>query len=406
MASSRCPSTLDAVGSLATGPIVVSSSNGMPSRTSATRANRPAISSSWTPAATRIRSVESQIWPALAKQPKAVRATALSISASSKMIVGPLPPSSSSIGLPAAALGDDAAGPAGAGEADGDDAGVAGHLVAHLRWVAQDEIEGTVRDPGVEEAAHQVRRRDRCPFGRLPHHRVARGQAGRQVFAGNRHWEVPRSQDPVHPPWLADREHSLRRVRRGDDSGLQALDRLRRIAEHLRRHLDLGQRLGDVRLALLKRDVAGDLLLPLLEQLRHPVAEPGPLEHGHHSQAVLSRLGGHDRLADMFAGALGKPADQLAGCGGAQLDRIQLAFGPVATDAERNICQLVHVSEPRPQEAVCRQSGERTRAPADRPSRRPLLRSRPTPASGRQGLRHRSSPPSGSPGRPAGGAGR
>ena len=46
--------------------------------------------------------MESQIWPALAKQPKAVRATAFSMSASSKMMVGPLPPSSSSIGLPAA----------------------------------------------------------------------------------------------------------------------------------------------------------------------------------------------------------------------------------------------------------------------------------------------------------------
>ena len=82
--------------------------------------------------------------------------------------------------------------------------------------------------------------------------------------------------------------------------------------------------------------MAGDLLLAFLEQLRHPVAEPGPLERGHRSQAVLGRLGRLDRVADVVAGALGHPADQLAGCGGAELDRIQLALAPVATDAERD----------------------------------------------------------------------
>ena len=48
------------------------------------------------------RSAALQTWPALKKLPKAVPCTARSTSASSRITVGPLPPSSKSSGLPAA----------------------------------------------------------------------------------------------------------------------------------------------------------------------------------------------------------------------------------------------------------------------------------------------------------------
>src|SRR5215207_6351129 len=102
-ASATCASILAAPGSLFTGPIVVASSSGSPSRTS--RSTSPASSetnSSRTASCTRMRSAAEQLWPAPRNEPTRAASAAAARSASSSTTSGPLPPISSSCAFPAA----------------------------------------------------------------------------------------------------------------------------------------------------------------------------------------------------------------------------------------------------------------------------------------------------------------
>src|ERR1700691_3409625 len=98
-----CRSNLAAVASLFSGPIVVWGSNGSPSRTLAlVAATTRSVNSARTAACTRNRSPAVQLWPAHRYAASRDAAVASSRSASSRITIGPLPPSSSSCALPAA----------------------------------------------------------------------------------------------------------------------------------------------------------------------------------------------------------------------------------------------------------------------------------------------------------------
>src|SRR5215469_2630780 len=102
-ASAMCASNLAAVGSLFSGPMVVAGSNGSPSLTwslvsATTRATNSARTAAWT----RNRSPAVQLWPAHRYAASRAASAARSRSASSRITIGPLPPSSRSWVLPAA----------------------------------------------------------------------------------------------------------------------------------------------------------------------------------------------------------------------------------------------------------------------------------------------------------------
>src|SRR5215831_4528148 len=102
-ASATCRSNLAAVASLFSGPIVVSGSNGSPSLTLAlVAATTRSVNSARTAACTRNRSPAVQLWPAHRYAASSAAVAASSRSASSRITMGPLPPSSSSCALPAA----------------------------------------------------------------------------------------------------------------------------------------------------------------------------------------------------------------------------------------------------------------------------------------------------------------
>src|SRR5215469_2426976 len=102
-ASAMCRSNLAAVAPLLSGPIVVSGSNGSPSRTRVLVASTTrSVNSPTTPDSTRNRSPAVQLWPAQRYAASSAASVARSRSASSSMTIGPLPPSSSSWVLPAA----------------------------------------------------------------------------------------------------------------------------------------------------------------------------------------------------------------------------------------------------------------------------------------------------------------
>ena len=74
---------------------------------------------------------------------------------------------------------------------------------------------------------------------------------------------------------LAEREDALVDVLRRDDRRLHPLHVLGGDAEVLGRLVDVAERLGRVRLALLERELARELLAPLVDQVGDRVADPG-----------------------------------------------------------------------------------------------------------------------------------
>src|SRR5499427_434979 len=102
-APATCRSNLAAVGSLFSGPMVVAGSNGSPSLIwSLVAATTRSTNSARTAAYTRKRSPAVQLWPAHRYAASSAASVARPRSASSRITMGPLPPSSRSCVLPAA----------------------------------------------------------------------------------------------------------------------------------------------------------------------------------------------------------------------------------------------------------------------------------------------------------------
>src|SRR6516164_6678871 len=102
-APATCRSNLAAVGSLLSGPMVVAGSTGSPSLIwSLVAATTRSTNSARTAACTRNRSPAVQLWPAHRYAASSAASVARARSASSRITMGPLPPSSSSCVLPAA----------------------------------------------------------------------------------------------------------------------------------------------------------------------------------------------------------------------------------------------------------------------------------------------------------------
>mmetsp|Transcript_9 Transcript_9/g.17 ORF Transcript_9/g.17 Transcript_9/m.17 type:complete len:325 (+) Transcript_9:171-1145(+) len=85
-------------------PICVSSSSGSPTTMALAAATRRAVNSAAMGACSSSLDVAEQTCPALPKMPSSAHSTAESMSASSKTIIAPLPPSSSEVGRSARAL--------------------------------------------------------------------------------------------------------------------------------------------------------------------------------------------------------------------------------------------------------------------------------------------------------------
>src|SRR5215469_5860952 len=102
-APATCRSNLAAVGSLFSGPMVVAGSSGSPSLIwSLVAATTRSTNSARTAACTRNRSPAVQLWPAHRYAASSAASVARPRSASSRITMGPLPPSSRSCVLPAA----------------------------------------------------------------------------------------------------------------------------------------------------------------------------------------------------------------------------------------------------------------------------------------------------------------
>ena len=103
-ASSTSSLTISYCSTDTIGPTSVSNSTGLPSLSFLAAATTPWVNCSATSLWTYARSMPAQVWPAFANEPHAQPATACSTLASSRTIIGSLPPSSSTLPLSRSAL--------------------------------------------------------------------------------------------------------------------------------------------------------------------------------------------------------------------------------------------------------------------------------------------------------------
>ena len=203
--------------------------------------------------------------------------TASSRSASAKTMFGLLPPSSSETRLIVFAATSAMRRPGGglAGEGDLVDAGMGGHRLADLLARAGQDVDHAGRDAGLERQLAEPDRGERGGRCRLEDERIAGRQRGGHLPGGHHQRVVPRDDRADHADRLAQRVGHDRRV---DDVGAP-VEVLRRPREQLQRRdrdLDLGGALP-LRLAVVAALELGQLIGPLVEQLRQPVEHARPL---------------------------------------------------------------------------------------------------------------------------------
>src|SRR5260370_6199991 len=129
-------------------------------------------------------------------------------------------------------------------------------------------------------------------------------------------------------------ENELARAGGRKDSPFEPLHVLGRDAEILGRLVDLAQRFGHQRLALVEREDAAELLAPALDRLRDRVQPSRALETFERSHRLFGAVRGFDRLARVGARALPHLRDHLAGRGTRGVEMLAaLGSDPVAVDA-------------------------------------------------------------------------
>ena len=172
---SRMPVTLANCCALASGPISVAASSGLPRTISRARAATRSTSSSWTSSWTISREPAMHVWPVAAKTPAMTPLAAASRSASGKTTWADLPPSSSVTRARwlVGALGDVDAGLRRAGERDLVDARVAHQRAPDRGPVAGDDVEDAVRDARLGDELGELERGHRRVVARLDDHRAA-----------------------------------------------------------------------------------------------------------------------------------------------------------------------------------------------------------------------------------------
>src|SRR5262245_16818156 len=176
---------------------------------------------------------------------------------------------------------------------------------------AVDDVDNAVGQPGIRHDLHEVGHRDRRPLGWLDHDRVADGDTRRDELDRDEGREVPRGDRGVDAVRLAEREDPLRRVLRRDDRRLHPLHVFRRDAEVLRGLVDVAESLARIRLALLERQLARELLAPLIDQVRDRVTDAPAIPGRERSPFRLSLARRGNRPIDVFCARIRRLRERL-----------------------------------------------------------------------------------------------
>ncbi len=206
-----------------------------------------------------IRSAAAHDWPALKNAAAPIAAIARSGSASSRTMIGPLPPSSITSSLPDASRADGGADGARPGEPDDDDALVLDERRRHLDGRSGQQAEQALGNARFDDALGEQRGDARGRRRRLEDDRVAAGQRRPDVFDRDVHREVPGRDRDDDAARLAERHHPLARVLDRDRLAGQPSRLGGGEPEAAGRRGDLAERLGQ-RLAVLEDEVGGDLV--------------------------------------------------------------------------------------------------------------------------------------------------
>ena len=287
--------------------------------------------------------------------------------------------------LPRGPLGDRVTGRDRTDEADGLGSGVRGDLVADDGAGSGHQVHDPRRQVGGLDALGEPNRADRGRGRRSPHHGVPVGDRRSQDLPRHRVGPVPGADDRDDAPRHALEQHALVRVDRGREQPLGTDGVRRRHVEVGDQLLDLVERLGLLRLALIEGEGVREVLR------RASIASATRLMAAARSNAERPAHPGHAACAAEIARcasarvALGDGADHLAGGRARRVEgRAALGVDPRAADPHPHVfAHCLHAIPERwgrPPRAAPRVDLERSiRPPAARPARRPGSRP-PIPA--------------------------
>ena len=317
-----------------TGPIVTPCWSGAPRTIAPAERVSPSASSSATVAATRTRPAALQTCPAFVNAAEATAADARSMSASSKTITGPLPPSSSSRCLSHAARAT--ASPVRVPPVR--PTASTPRCVTSPWATTTSSVNTRLTSPGGTPApcSRSIETRRDAGAGRrgLPDHGTAGRHCGTEVLNRDVEGKVPRSQDRPHATWLTDDDHPLGRVLDRRVVPVEAARRLGCETEAARARGDLTGRLVQ-RLSLLLGEVGGQPFGARLDRRSgarapsHPLGESRPAGRG---ERVSRRA--HRGVHGLSPGAA-HVGEQLAGSRAAQLEDIAAAMPAAAMTEDR-----------------------------------------------------------------------
>jgi hypothetical protein len=258
------------------------------------------------------REPATQHCPWLKKMALAAPAIA-SPGASSKTMLGDLPPSSSDLlEVPGRRVHDQLADLGRPGEGDLVDHRVGGEGGPGRLAVAGDDVHHAVGDARLGQQAGEADRGQRRLLGRLQHHRVAGGQRRPELPRGHQQREVPRDDLADHADRLPQRvgvEVGAGHVGHRDVDRV-ALDLgrpARHVVEQVRRQRDVGAEGDGVGLAVVQALELRELLGVLEDQVADAPDDPAALGRRDAAPgAVIERgPGGPDGPVDVLGIALG-----------------------------------------------------------------------------------------------------
>ena len=184
-----------------------------------------------------------------------------------------------------------------AGEHDAVDARVVLERLADRLARAHDEVDGALRDAGIDVGLEQVLRRQRRGGRRLEHDRVAGQQGGAGRTGRQRHREVERADDREDAVRAEDRAGVDRGVAEVAHLVVVAVVGLHRrgvVAQQVGRFLDLAERLDAV-LADLERHVRGVLHQPFADEVAGALDDRDALAPRDRGPGGLGGSGGRRR---------------------------------------------------------------------------------------------------------------
>jgi hypothetical protein len=198
---------------------------------------------------------------------------------------------------------------------------------------AVDDVDDTVGKSRVGHDLHEVRHRDRRPLRRLDHDRVADRDPGSDQLHRDQRRKVPRRDRAVDAVRLPEREQPFADVLRRDDRRLHPLDVLGGDAEVLGRLFDVGQGFGRVRLPLLERQLAREVLAALVDQIGDCVADLRAVPCRQRGPRRLRLARRRDGAVDVRCGGVRRLGKRFTRYGRDDRPRaVARCFDPVAAD--------------------------------------------------------------------------